>query len=175
VTTKTLGNQTSGAIFSPCQRYRYVLWRDLYADWLDGSLPEHVRGDCVWIGLNPSTADHTKLDNTCRRCLSWTRAWNCRRYIMLNCYAFRATDPKVMFQQDEPVGELNDHYLRKYTAKARYIIAAWGTNVDEDTANLVCEVVGRTLHCLGANRDGSPKHPLYVKGSAERAIYWRKP
>ena len=49
-----LETMNSGADFSPCRKYRYKLWRI----W-DETLPL-----AMFIGLNPSTADEVKDDNT---------------------------------------------------------------------------------------------------------------
>src|SRR5262245_23656231 len=55
------GNEQSGAIFSDCEKYRYVLWRQW--DLLD---PEPCF--MAFVGLNPSTADESLDDPTIRRC-----------------------------------------------------------------------------------------------------------
>lgn len=175
--TITRGTDRSGAIFSPCERYRYALWRDVYdPPLLPGFIPPGQEvppwGFAAWIGLNPSTADENELDNTTRRCLNWTRAWGCTRYVMLNCFAFRSRYPKVMAAADDPIGPENDLMLKRFTANARIIVAAWGANCDLIRQEAVCKAVGRPMECLGLNNDGSPKHPLYVKAETVRGIFW---
>lgn len=167
----TKGTDRSGAIFSACERYRYALWRDVYpGDLLQN--PPGTFGFAAWVGLNPSTADENDLDNTTRRCLKWTREWGCTRYVMLNAFAWRSTDPRGMKSADDPVGPDNDLFLKRFTANARFIIAAWGTNCDLIRQEAVCKAVGRPMECLGLNNDGSPKHPLYVPQKAERGLFW---
>ena len=83
--------------FSPCRRYRYTLWRD----W-NPLLPDNVYA--MFIGLNPSTADETNDDPTIRRCINFAKSWGCDSFCMTNIFAFRATDPKVMIAEPEPVG-----------------------------------------------------------------------
>lgn len=158
-----LGTTTSGAIFSECKQYRYALWR---------KLNDEPDADCVWIGLNPSTADESKLDNTTRRCLDWSQRWGCNRYVMLNAYAFRATKPRDMFAADDPIGIDNDRVIRDFCATAQIIVAAWGGNADDLRSVAVCNVVNRRLDCLGLNSDGTPKHPLYVPKATERILFW---
>src|ERR1700691_893264 len=59
-----------GAVFSPCRRYRYALWRE----W--GVLPGMPdKGYVLFVGLNPSTADETRDDATIRRCIAFAQAW----------------------------------------------------------------------------------------------------
>jgi len=82
---------------SACGRYRYRLWREWRlhpkpAQWrmwfcengapvLDGSgqqLGEPIA--CVFIMLNPSTADGDTDDPTIRRCVAFAKAWNLRSH-----------------------------------------------------------------------------------------------
>jgi hypothetical protein len=50
----------TGATFSECGRYRYRLWRDLH----DIKKPRM----CLFIMLNPSTADAENNDPTITKC-----------------------------------------------------------------------------------------------------------
>ena len=47
----------SGAVFSKCRRWRYLLWRR----W------DEKRPSANFLMLNPSTADETQLDPSCTR------------------------------------------------------------------------------------------------------------
>ena len=71
-----------GADISPCGRYRYSLWRK----WGPGAT-------CMFVGLNPSTADETADDPTIRRCMAFARDWGYGALCMANLFAYRATDP----------------------------------------------------------------------------------
>ena len=53
------------AVISADQAYRYTLWRR----WSDGN------NFVQFIGLNPSTADETKDDNTIRKCVKFAKLW----------------------------------------------------------------------------------------------------
>jgi len=155
----------SGANFSECRLYRYALWRI----W-DESLPT-----VMWIGLNPSTADETVDDPTIRRCKAFSADWGYGGMYMLNLFAFRATDPRVMRTQEFPIGQENYRFLQEYHDKADLTVAAWGIHgkfLDQDIAvakMLTEESTG--LVCLGTTKDGHPKHPLYVAGSTQRVRY----
>jgi len=87
----------SGATFSTDRVYRYALWRV----W-DAALPSFVV-----IGLNPSTADETENDPTIRRCIGFAKREGCGGLVMLNLFAVRATDPRVMMAHPEPIGPDN--------------------------------------------------------------------
>lgn len=143
----------SSALFSSDRIYRYELWRI----W-DELLPY-----CMFIGLNPSTADETKDDNTVRRCILYSQKWGYGALCMTNIFAFRETDPKIMMNYKEPIGPENNNTLKKLSEKAGIIIAAWGKygnylNRQKEIINLIPD-----LYCLKKNKDGSPSHPLYLK------------
>lgn len=142
------------AVFSPCRTWRYELWRR----W-DVSRPT-----CVFVGLNPSTADETTDDNTIRRCITYAREWGFGSLCMLNLFAFRATKPSVMRRVEDPVGPDNDATLERVCRDAGLVVAAWG--VHGTHRNRAGEVVNRNLlgeyAVLDLTRDGIPGHPLYL-------------
>jgi hypothetical protein len=55
--------------------------------------------------LNPSTADENKLDPTLTRIKNFSISFGYNTFYMLNIFAFRATDPKVMLNEKFPIGE----------------------------------------------------------------------
>lgn len=142
--------------FSPCRTYRYTLWRD----WSDLMVPS--TGYLMIIGLNPSTADETQDDPTIRRCIGFAKAWGFTALCMTNLFAFRATDPKDMKAAADPIGPDNDHHLHEKAAGAGMVLAAWGNHGSHlGRAAQVIKTISN-LHCLRANADGSPQHPLYL-------------
>ncbi|HBC85953.1 MAG TPA: hypothetical protein DCZ94_03260 [Lentisphaeria bacterium] len=150
-------------IFSPDRKYRYVLkhrWDDL--------MPEKA---CMWIGLNPSTADEQQLDPTLRRIRGFciTHEFNC--FYMLNIFAFRATDPKIMKKESDPTGPENDRWLKEISDKCTLVVACWGTHGKHigrsDAVIKLFSSHDKTLHCLGKTKEGYPVHPLYIPADAE--------
>lgn len=149
-------------IFSPCRRYRYVLWRE----W--GDLLNPSTAFVQFIGLNPSTADETLDDPTIRRCVQYAKDWGYGALCMTNLFAFRATDPKVMIKEPDPEGPENIKHLADVAAQASVIVCAWGKDGKHQAQDAAVRqylrcVTGVNLHCLGTNGDGTPKHPLYLK------------
>lgn len=133
--------------------YRYTLTRS----W-DESLPR-----VAFVGLNPSTADASKDDNTIRRCIGFARSWDKGGLIMLNLFAYRATDPYEMVHAADPIGPQNDQVLAQ-EAQGRLVVACWGTLGQmrgRARAVLASGVLGdyRVLHLT---KDGHPGHPLYL-------------
>lgn len=147
----------AGATFSGCGLYRYYLWRE----W-EPALPR-----CVFIGLNPSTADETKDDPTIRRCIGFARREGCGRLDMLNMFAWRATDPRAMKSVDEPIGPWNDETIVRVASRARHVVAAWGAHgAHLGRGKAVGELLERSgvrVSCLGTTKSGHPKHPLYLR------------
>lgn len=88
------GTTERGASFSECGLYRYHLWR----------VWDHTRPRMVIIGLNPSTADESLDDHTIRKCTTFAKRESCGALDMVNLFAFRATEPRVMLNDPAPIG-----------------------------------------------------------------------
>lgn len=184
-----------GAELSDCGRYRYRLWREWRGThdpvnwrWLheeDGSVAKDGAGydlgeplACVFVMLNPSTADATKDDPTIRRCVGFAKRWNYERVEVINLFAFRSTDPATLLalnHDDDPVGPDNLAHVDRLLPRAGIIIAAWGAHgahlgQDETMLGwLGCPP--RKVHALGLTKDGHPRHPLYLPSNAEPVPY----
>lgn len=144
------------AVFSEDRAYRYTLSRN----WGPGKA-------LMWIGLNPSTADESQLDPTLRRVLGYSRAFGYDGFRMTNLFAFRATFPRVMLLQSDPVGPDNDMWLLRVAESCDKIVCAWGAQgKHRDRSSRVVELLSQDhadkLHCFGLTRAGEPKHPLYL-------------
>jgi hypothetical protein len=92
--------------------------------------------------------------------------------LMMNAFAFRATDPKVMKAEPEPVGPGNDRAFRTHRTRVGLIIAAWGTHCVLEREQRICKVIDRPIHCLGQTKAGRPKHPLYLRADTEPELFW---
>jgi hypothetical protein len=150
-------------IFSPSRKWRYTLWREF-----EGG---EGKPYCQFIGLNPSTADEKNDDPTVRRCINFAKSWGFGALCMTNIFAYRATDPRVMKAQADPVGPDNDYWLKEISKGAGLVVAAWGTHgAFMNRGRQVVELLGN-LECLDITQGGFPKHPLYVRKDIERKIY----
>ncbi|MGX9884051.1 DUF1643 domain-containing protein [Streptomyces sp. NPDC002276] len=148
------------AVLSHCERYRYRLSRT----WGDGPT-------AVFVMLNPSTADGLKDDATIRRLAGpngFARHMGAGSLLVVNLYAWRATDPNDLWTVDDPVGPDNDTHLRA-AAKAAAdsggpLVGAWGVNAKPDRIAAVLALPGMDrLTALAVTKSGQPKHPLYLK------------
>jgi len=145
----------SSAVISDCGKYRYVLKRVWNA-----SLPV-----CVFVGLNPSTADANEDDPTIRRCVGFAKSWGYGGLVMLNLFAYRATNPQDMLCSVliDPVGPENDNHILKEVSKAGIVIAAWGFHGANFGRDKRIIVMVKNLHYLKLTKDGQPSHPLYLR------------
>ena len=147
----------SGAVFSPCGRYRYKLWRV----WD----PARPLGCVMFLMLNPSTATDTEDDPTIRRCIGYARSWGHGGLYVGNLFAYRATDPADLRRADHPVGPDNDRALLEMVTQCGLVVAAWsnhGAKYDRRVRE-VLNLVEQPLYCLRQLRSGHPAHPLYQR------------
>lgn len=148
-------------VFSPDRRYRYTLihrWDEL----LDPG-----RG-IAWICLNPSTADEHQLDPTLRRIRGFSSTWGYAFFVMLNLFAWRATDPAEMKAAADPVGPDNDRWIAHWSDRVDRVMLGWGEHgAHRDRSRQVLDRLdpGKAF-CLERNASGQPKHPLYVSRRA---------
>lgn len=164
------------ATWSPCKSYRYTLRRQLRL-----TLAPRV---VAFLMLNPSTADEHDDDPTIRRCVDFAQSWGFCELMIVNVYAWRSTDPKMLPQvgvtarkieramrvraPPDPVGTDNDVAILAACERAEMVVCAWGKNAKQGRiAQLRQLLAGQAskLHALKLNNDGSPAHPLYLNGS----------
>jgi hypothetical protein len=142
----------NGALFSEDRKYRFVLWRI----WDEGL------SKVMFIGLNPSTANEYSDDPTIRRVKSMVKNWGYGGIYMLNLFTYVTAYPKELKLCSDPLYKA-DEYLKLYALKCERIIAAWGSF--KENKERAIEVLKFLPNCeaLAINKDGSPKHPLYIK------------
>ena len=143
-----------GAEFDTSGRFRYLLWRT----W-DARLPR-----ACFIMLNPSTADAITNDPTISRCISFTTAHACGGLDVVNLFAHRSTDPKLLARTQEARGRANEAYIARAIGRCTLAVAAWGVRGNGHWQD-VAALRGVPLLCLGETQRGEPRHPLYVAGN----------
>lgn len=151
---------TRTASFSRCKQYRYKLERR----WNQHAPTRRV----VFIGLNPSTADHRVDDPTIRRCMDFTQRWGYNSVSVVNLFAYRTPYPKLLRQALDPIGPYNTKHLKNVIDAADLVIACWGKHGNwQDRDKRLAKRYSNALHCLAVNRDGSPAHPLYQRADTQ--------
>ncbi len=160
----TKGDARSEAVYSDCERYRFLLTRV----WGDGPR-------ALFIMLNPSTATEVQNDPTVERCERRARALGFGAFRVTNIFAWRATDPRDMRAATDPVGVGNDRAILDSLDWADTVICAWGNHglhLDRGRAvEALLRPSGVPLFHLGLTGQGQPKHPLYI-GYDQRPIPW---
>ena len=143
-----------GAEFSPCGKYRYKLWRI----W-DDKLPK-----AMCIGLNPSTANVNKNDNTIDILIRVLKHLGYGGFYMMNLFAIISSKPEVLLTCDDPLGD-NDAKLREVSAICKDVIVCWGAF--EQAENRIKEVLPNypDAKCFGFNKNGTPWHPRFISYS----------
>lgn len=155
--TDLFDQESNGAIFSECRTCRYALWRI----W-DKSKPL-----VMFIGLNPSTANESDDDPTIRRVKKFAFDWNYGGIYMMNLFAYITAYPEEI---KKSYNLINDYWLTKMSLKCNRIIFSWGSF--EEAKERAKEVVRMfNGYALKINKDGSPKHPLYVKSDIKLIKY----
>ena len=160
--------------FSDCRKYRYSLlhrWDELFE-----------RRRAIFVCLNPSTADENQLDPTLRRIKAFSKRLGASEFLMLNIFAYRATDPKEMMAAKEPIGPENDARIQAALSEAYElnegqldVIGGWGNHglhMKRQDAFLELLAPYRKwpklrIACLGKNANQTPKHPLYIAANQD--------
>jgi hypothetical protein len=146
----------SGAVFSACRRYRYLLYRR----W--SRAPQ-----MVICGINPANADEQENDHTVTRGMFYARREGCGAVYFVNPAALVTPDIRVMRSHPHPI-ELPtepgrcDRAILEACERAQFFVAAWGDhgsfrNRDREVLQIVrgkCRVV-----CFGTTKKGFPLHP----------------
>lgn len=155
----------SGAQFSRCRKWRYLLWRR----WASGPVAN-------FLMLNPSTADEVKLDPSCARARAYAERWGCGALIVTNLFGWRATDPDEMKAVRDPVGRGNDAAILATARAAGVVVCAWGNHGRHqrrsEHVRAYLRTAGVRLYVLRLNGSGEPAHPLYLPGALQ-ARPWR--
>ena len=160
------------ATCSPCEQYRYVLSRI----WAEDIEP------CIFIMLNPSTADAHQDDPTIRRVMAFAAGFGFGGVHILNLFAIRGADPSIIKESPAPVGADNQDWWCKTLCKVEEyaveptVICGWGVHGgfrdrDLEALHWLSSQQIKGPYCLGQTKAGFPKHPLYISKTAEMERY----
>lgn len=130
----------------------------------------------ITIGINPSTAEPEKMDNTMNSVERIAMGNGFDSFIMFNVYAQRSTDPN---QMDKEINQrLHKENMQAFqwilenSVEKPVIWAAWGTNIEkrnylkeclEDMVNIADQYKAVWCKVGKCSVKGHPHHPLYLK------------
>ena len=166
-----LGHDWSWADLSVCRKYRYALGRRWKA----------TGGTCLWVMLNPSTADHSREDPTVRRVIGYSVAWGYGAMVIVNLWPIRSPSPDNIFFGDRrdslgPDG-VNDGFILNYADQSEMVMCAWGAHGQKlgqgEKMRQTLVSGGLRLHALRFTKSGQPCHPLYLPKKLE-PTEWRE-
>jgi len=150
------------AFFSGDRKYRYRLTR----------VWDEAKPSLTFVMLNPSTANEETDDPTIRRCIALAKAWGYGRIHVVNLYALVSTNPAKLLSEPDSIGGVTNDYLE--CTDTDKVIVAWGNHGanNQGRVDSVLKILTRfkDVYCLGKNKNGQPKHPLYVRKMPESAL-----
>jgi hypothetical protein len=156
------GDVIRGAWLSDDRLFRYHLWRE----W-DDRLPW-----CVFVGINPSTADESEDDATICKCVGFARRWGFGSIHMLNLFAYRSTDQLTLLRVKDRIGPENNAAFDRVLRHADRVVCAWGRGKSAGVRRLIDARLADPLWLtvpkkaeigsLGYTKDGYPRHPLML-------------
>lgn len=135
----------------------------------------------ICVGLNPSTADSERDDQTMARVKKWAQTLGYDGCIMVNLYPQRATDPSAIHDDAHcnvtMVQRNLDCISRLFELESFDVWAAWGANAGKgenghllDSLSHIWRAFGERSGCPAAKwfrlgdltAAGHPRHPLYI-------------
>lgn len=136
----------------------------------------------TFVGLNPSTADDRQDDATIRKCIGFAKLWDMGELLMLNLWTYRATNPDDLVVADAMLMLVGDRVEEQAAFNlihpGELVVCAWGATAKSIRGGTQPKrMIGRLLQrkakvrALHINKDGSPKHPLYVSYGAKLLHY----
>lgn len=133
---------------------------------------------------NPSVAGELEgEDPTSLKVRGFCIRASATEYSMTNLITRCSTNPALLRLGDLNDPEADRALAREFQVSDR-VVAAWGSGSglrpevrDEflrraATVRSLADDLGVTLWCLGTNKDGSPKHPLYVPYPPGTCLRW---
>ena len=153
------------AILSKDRLYRYRLCRPV-------GLGE---GTCLFVMLNPSTADEVDNDPTIRRCLGFARRWGYAYLMVVNLFAHRSPTPESLVDMTkhglDPIGTENIDWIAGEAQQADIVVCAWGSMGSHigqgHKVRQMFRDMGIRAKCFGLTSNNQPRHPLYQRADAE--------
>lgn len=159
----------SMAIFDAEHRYRFVLERTWHEE----------RPTMLLVMANPSDAGAEKDDPTVTRAVGFARTYGMGTLRVLNLYPWIATRPENLWKaakagHDITGGSEHDALmvsdLHAMTMNGGLTVVAWGKIAKPDRVAWFLEhSFGQWS--LGVNKDGSPKHPLYLAKATALSVW----
>ena len=123
-----------------------------------------------YIMLNPSTADEINDDKTIKRLIYFTQKFGYGGFYVGNIYSKITPHVIELYKNTSHNEKKNISAIKEIIEKSYKVVFAWGKTIDSEPEWLK-NLVKKPL-CFGFNKNGSPKHPLYL--NKESSLFrWR--
>lgn len=149
---------TASATFAADRVYRYALCREWDA----------TRPPLVALGLNPSRASEDEDDPTVRKLVGIARRERAGALLLVNAFAYCATDPRHLLLAHDPVGVYADEVIRRafaFEPAVRLVCTGAPQRRFHDRVRAALRIACayRPRHLGALTNDGWPRHPLYLR------------
>ena len=155
----------SSAKFSKCKQHRFVLWRG----W------DMTKPFILFIGLNPSRGNDFYNDPTITRCINFSKSWGFGGMLFGNLFSKISPKPDVIKNDLDTANHPKaNEYLMRMISMADTVVFCWGSWKFIDNRKYFIHTLcdgKESVKCFSKNKDGNPKHPLYIKSSAQLINY----
>lgn len=130
------------------------------------------------IGLNPSTTNASKNDNTINILIRVLSNLGYGGFYMMNLFAWISSKPEDLLTCADAIGD-NESKLKEVEAMCQDVIVCWGnfTQAEQRIKQVLPNYPN--AKCFGVNKNGTPFHPRALSykgmlGSAEVMDYKKK-
>lgn len=146
--------ENNGANFNDSNTHRLSLWR----------IWDKTKPLIMFIGLNPSTANATSDDPTIRRVKRFAKDWGYGGVYMMNLFSFISAYPEELRKNEKYLNQFQNFCeIESWALRCDKIVFAWGNFEEAKNAGKEMAFKFPEAYCLGKNKNGTPKHPLYIK------------
>lgn len=148
--------EQKGAEFSEDKTRRFSLWR----------IWDKTKPMVMFIGLNPSTTNYETDDPTIEsvRRISTTNGYG--GFYMTNLFTIISSNPDILKDKKQLSGFIHDvGVLYNVRQKCYSVVFAWGNFKEANGRGNEVKKYFTNALCIGKNKNGSPKHPLFQKGN----------
>ena len=109
--------------------------------------------------LNPSLANNSEDDRTIKKLNYFTKKFGFGGFYVGNIYPHITPYPKILYSLNLSQSKKNYFYIDSMIKKSKKTVFAWGNCKERP---LWVEALVKNPLCFGHNKNGSPKHPLYL-------------
>lgn len=146
-----------GALFNGDRTHRIKLWRI----W-DVSKPM-----IMYIGLNPSRANEDTTDATITRLINFSKRFDAGGMYMMNVFTYVTPYPwllgELVVTPEEVLKQIADHCAK--------VVFCWGNFRQSRNRAKQLSALFPSALCFGKNKNGTPKHPLYLQSGTPLEKY----